>query len=617
MVMLETAKEKTFRPKISFSRVTQLFFTFREVTKIVAQINLSFLILIFVLNAVWGFSTIPGLYLDKLIIDRLVKNIGNPNWHAAIYVVGLLAAFRLILELVRSLLSNVNGFLSRSLARRFDAYLEVLMAKKLSELDLYTIEDPAFKNKFDKIERESGQRAWGLMMPLSNIPNYLVGFISSVVVLVFLHPLIALSIVVVSIPQFIVNSSFIKKNYELSTFLSPLWRLWGWLSYYLVRNKNYMELKILNLSGHLTEKLKETQKKVLDSSIDLAKKREMSNFGSYLPFLLLEFAVSVYLIFLVVIQKITIGSFNLYLGSLRSAQSNLSGLVSAILEIYENYIYVADLVWFLNLTPKIENQIASTNKKLTKDFSIEFKDVWFKYRAEQPWILKAINFKVNPGEKIALVGENGAGKSTLIKLLARFYDPQKGEITVGTSCLDKINLNAWRNRIGILFQEFETYPFSAHETIGYGDIVRVSDVGAIKDAAGKTGINQFVEDLPLKYENPLNPEFEGGVRPSIGQWQRLGISRMLFREKAKLIIMDEPTSSVDPEAEEKIFKELSRVAKEKILIFVTQRFSTVRIADRIFVMDKGRIIEQGTHRELMGLNGKYARLFNLQAKGYQ
>lgn len=604
------------KPKITFGRLGQLVFTFKEATKLALQVNPRLLILLFVLNAIWGFTAAPGFYLEKLIIDSLVANIGTTDVRAAVMAVGILVALRLLLELTRNILSRVNQFLRRTLSRLFEAELSVIIGKKLAELDLETIEDPDFKDKFDKIVNESGRRAWGLMIPLSDIPNYLIGFISSVGLLIILHPLVTIGVIIMSIPQVFVDSRYIKKGYKLRTELSPLHRVWGWLNYYLVRNRNYMEMKILSLTSFLSDKLKGVQKAVLSKQIELSKKRQVSSFAGVLPLTLFEFGVSIWLIFLVVVERITIGSFEMYLRALRSSGQNLTSLVSSILEIYENYIYVNDLVWFLGLDPKIEGNVGG-KKLINKSSEIEFKNVWFKYRDSQPWVLKDVNLKINKKENVALVGLNGSGKSTLIKLIARFYDPQKGEVLVDKVKLASYDLETWRNNLSVLFQEFESYPFSAKESIGYGDVSRINNIEEIKEAAKKTGMDEFIEGLPKKYNNPLDPVFEKGVRPSIGQAQRIGISRMLFRKDANIVIMDEPTSSVDPEAEEKIFQELIKETKDKILIFVTQRFSTVRLADRIFVVDKGKIIEHGTHKKLIKFDGKYAKLFNLQAKAYQ
>ncbi|MBU0569902.1 ABC transporter ATP-binding protein/permease, partial [Patescibacteria group bacterium] len=269
-----------------------------------------------------------------------------------------------------------------------------------------------------------------------------------------------------------------------------------------------------------------------------------------------------------------------------------------------------------NLEPGIEKISESGSTSEIENISIEFKNVWFRYQKDLPWIIKDVSFKISPGERIAMVGENGVGKSTLIKLLARFYEPGKGEVLVNGKNVSSLNLLQWREKLAVLFQDFEGYPFSVRESIGYGDVKRMGSLKEIKKVARDTGIDDFIEGLSLKYDTPINPRFEKGIHLSNGQWQRIAISRVLFRKNAKVMILDEPTSNVDPEAEEMIFKKLVRLTKDKILIFVTQRFSTTRIADRIFVVHGGRVVEDGTHKELMERNEKYARLYNLQAKAY-
>ncbi len=612
----KSLKEILPQPRLAFDRVGQITFTLKEVIKLAFSIKPKLLVLVFILNAFWGLTAVPGFYLEKLIIDTLLSAAGNPNWkpvfNLAIFYVGL----SLLLSLLRNFLSSLNGFLRRNLSRYFDAELDVRLGQKVSELSLSTLEDPEFRDRFNKVERESGRRAWQLMMPLSDIPNYLLGFISSAGVLALVHPLVALGVFLISIPRLLIDSRFIKKEYEYHTQTASKNRIWSWLRHYLVNNRNFMELKILGLSDLLTSRMRKVAKETLRLREELSKKRELFGLFGLFPLSIFEFGLSVLLVFWVIIGRITIGSLQLYLRSLRSAEQNLTGLVSSFLEIYENYMYVTDLVWFLNL--EVEEKSIGYKKLELKgsELSIEFKNVWFAYKKNDPWVLRGVSFKINPGEKIALVGENGAGKSTLIKLLSGFYRPQKGEIKIGGKNVGEIDLLAWRNDLAVLFQEFELYPFSVKETIGFGDIARIDKDEEIKEAIKKTGLNEFIDNLSKGYETPLSPELEGGIRPSIGQWQRLGIARVLFRKRAKVLILDEPTSNVDPEAEEKIFNELVEVTKNKLLIFVTQRYSTVRIADRIFVMNKGQIVEEGTHNELMKKEGKYKRLFTLQAQAY-
>lgn len=603
--------------RIKHNRFTQLVFTYKEVSRIALRVQKRYFITLFLLSAFWGFLAIPGFFIEKLVLDTLISFIGHPDIRKAVLTVGLLIAARIGLDLLREFISRTTGFLRNALSRLISAEIQMMIARKLSELDMGTLEDSKFKDKFEKIERESGGRAWGLMRPITDIPNYLVAFVSSVGVLVLLHPIVALGIVLFSIPEFLVDSKFIKKGYDLDTELAPLNKVHGWLHYYLIRNRNFMELKILNLSDHLSNMMADIQTESITKKNDLTKKRHVNKFASSLPISIYELAVSLWLIVLVVTQKITIGTTQLYLRSLNSAHNNLSGLVNSFLEIYENYIYVADLIWFLNLKPKIEEHKGSVKVASGEQFSIEFKNVWFRYKKDGEWILKGINFKISPKENIALVGLNGSGKSTLIKLLARFYDPQKGKILIGGVNLEDLDITSWRSRIAVLFQEFESYPFSVKESIGYGDLARLDNLEEIKDSAKLTGMTRFIESLPKKYKNPLDPQFDKGVKPSLGQQQRLGISRMLFRKDASVLILDEPTASVDPEAEAKIFEELVGESKDKILLFVTQRFSTVRLADRIVVMRDGKISELGTHKALMKAGKGYAKLFKLQARGYR
>jgi len=603
------------KPTVRFNRASQLFFTLKELIKIVKKINPRLLIIVFIVNACAGLLAVPGFYLEKMFLDTIIANIGVPDWTQVLGTLTLIVTGRILLSMGRSFLDRISGFLQRTLAQLFDAYLDAMMAQKLGELDLATIEDPAFKDRFTKIQQDRGRRAWGLMMPLANIVDSSVGFISAVAVLVFFNPLIALGAIIVSLPRFLIDSKFIKREYQLAKDIAPLHKKWGWLNYYLIRNRNFMEVKLLGLQGYLTHQLMHVQKQSIDAQVALRKERMLSNFGSTIPLSILELGLTIWLGILVIVQRITLGSAQLYIRSLGSAQSNLNQLMNSLLEIYENYLYVVDLVWLLKLEPKIDESESSVMAPQT-DITIEFRDVWFKYREDQDWILKGVSFSINLHENLAIVGLNGSGKSTLIKLLSRFYDPQKGQILVNGQNLKDFNQNSWKARLAVLFQEFETYVFSVKESIGFGDVERLNNQKEITAAAKQTGMHEYITSLPLQYKNPLHNDFPHGERPSAGQSQRFGIARMLFRKDAQILIMDEPTSNVDPEAEEQIFKELVISTKKKILIFVTQRFSTVRLADRIMVLEKGKIIEIGTHHELIKNRGRYRELFELQAKGY-
>lgn len=570
---------------------------------------------VIILSSVTGFASVANVYFEKIIIDRLVTAYTLGDYDRAIFFSIVAVVFlALIVSLGISILNSLSDFLTRMLSRFFDLELDRLMAKQMTSLDIVTLEDPDFKDRFDKIQRESGRRAWQLIPLLSELPQYVVGFITSVGIISIIHPLLGLGVVLISLPRMLVNKKYVKKRYQLDSDIATDNRMWGWLSSYLLRSSNYMELKVLGIADYMINRMTSIGNSMFERRMKLHKNNEVERIWTLFPTTFFELVVSALLIYWVLIRRITVGTFQLYLRSVRAAQNNFISLVRVLIELYENYIYVTDLIWFLNLKPTIADD--ENSKGVPTSFNIKFDEVWFKYREGNAWSIKGVSFDIKRGEKIALVGENGAGKTTLIKLLARFYDVSRGSIMINDTNLKEINHKIWKEKFAILFQQFEQYPFTAQESIGYGDITRLSDLSSIRTAARKVGIDDYIESLPLKYENPLTPEFEKGIHPSVGQWQRIGIARMLFRQSAEVLILDEPTSNVDPEAEEKIFKELSKITKDKILIFVTQRFSSVRIADRIFVMDKGRIIETGTHDELMKLGGKYHRLFTLQANAY-
>lgn len=256
----------------------------------------------------------------------------------------------------------------------------------------------------------------------------------------------------------------------------------------------------------------------------------------------------------------------------------------------------------------------SVPKNITQ--GIEFRDVWFKYDHSPHWVLKGVSFKVDPKDNIAIIGKNGAGKTTLIKLICRFYDPQKGEILFNGQNIKSYNIRDYRHQLSALFQDFAQYPFSAEDNIRFGDTDRKKTKVGIKKVAKLTGITDFIDSLPLGFKNPLDKEFVGGVEPSKGLWQRVALARILYRN-AHILILDEPTSNVDPESEEQIFGDVLRVAKDQIIFLVSHRFSTVRKADKIMVLENGVVVEYGTHQDLITLRGRYHELFSLQAQGYQ
>jgi ATP-binding cassette subfamily B protein len=306
----------------------------------------------------------------------------------------------------------------------------------------------------------------------------------------------------------------------------------------------------------------------------------------------------------------------LYLALFRQGQSTFQSILSAVGNIYENNLFMANFFEFLGLRPQLGLTGGERTLPVALSQGIEFRGVGFRYPDNGEWALRNINLTIRPGEKIALVGHNGAGKTTLIKLLSRLYDPTEGMILIDGVDIRELKPIELQNRIGVIFQDFVRYHLPVSENIGFGQIDSVDDMARIVEAARKSGADAVVENLPEGYDTMLGRWFRGGQELSLGQWQKIALARAFMRD-AEILVLDEPTASLDAATEYEIFQHFKELTDGKMAILISHRFSTVRMADRIVVIEAGRITELGSHEELMRLEGAYARLFSMQAEGYR
>ncbi len=578
------------------------------------QTNAWLLVFVTLINSFWGLTNLPVLYINKMLIDVVIAAIGGNSVTASIRTVFLLIVVRSIIELSRSFLTRLNNVCSNQLASRMNAKIEVILGEKLNSLDVPTVESPAFQDKYKKIDRQYNSRAWGMISPLSEFPNAIFTIISSIVPIFSFQPLIALFSLVAVVPQGFVNSKNSRADYEAEDKLSKDYRIWGWINYIIRGSNTLYENIILGNTGYLSKQLSVVADKILTSNYKRRLKRAHLRNLADIPAFLVSIGLNTYFFALAIMGKVSLGTAQMLYQASNSLGNGFSMMFNNISQVYEDSLFMTDFTWFMDLQPL--NQQGKITPQKTFKRGVVFDNVWFKYPSSRKWILKSVSLEVGPKDNVALVGENGAGKTTLLKLLCGLYQPSKGKITVNGISVDQYKYDKYHKILSVLFQDFSTYPFSARESIGYGDIDKIDDLASIELVAKQTDVHGFINKLPNKYETPLTKELEGGLDPSKGQWQRIGLSRALLRD-SKIVILDEPTSNVDSKAEEDIFKKLLKIVKDKILILVSHRFSTVRRADKILLLDNGKITEQGSHEQLMKLDGKYAHLFNLQAKSYQ
>jgi ATP-binding cassette subfamily B protein len=314
--------------------------------------------------------------------------------------------------------------------------------------------------------------------------------------------------------------------------------------------------------------------------------------------------------------KISLGDMTLYLSIFRQGQSTFQAILSAVGSIYQNNLFMANLFDFLGLKPAMSIAVQRQRLPLPLRTGIEFRGVGFRYAESADWALRDIDLAIRPGEKIALVGPNGAGKTTLIKLLSRLYDPTAGAILIDGIDIRALDPLELRQRIGIIFQDFVRYHLPARENIGFGQIEALHRLDQIIEAARKSGAHPIIESLPDGYQTMLGRWFHGGHELSVGQWQKIALARGFMRD-AEILVLDEPTASLDAETEYEIFRRFQELTDGKMAILISHRFSTVRMADRIVVIQEGRIAEIGTHQELLDQRAIYAHLFSMQAEGYR
>ncbi len=557
------------------------------------------------------FPLIQVLLLAKLL-DLLgqVKNLNfsNLGWIISVY---LLASF--IKLILKSFLEVKEAFLQI----QQESFIDLQISKKLTELDPATFEKPEFQSLIAQLDGVKGTLQMHLVR-FTGLIDAVFKFITAAIVVSITFPLFAPIIIIATIPSYIAWDRYRIKTWPFYIERkSMVTRVTQYIKNLLSSDSTSKEAIIFQTGPVLLEKIKKEQRSY---SKDFAKANDPWVFN-LLAARIIQFGAFVYFQYLnlskVFQGVLSIGQFTLIFQQSLNLTLSAEDILNQYSSMSARNKYLDKYFEFLD-TKKVINSpsesVAIPNKP--EPPIVEFKNVSFRYPGTERDILKDFNLTIQSGEKVALVGENGAGKTTLIKLLLRFYDATEGEILINGINIKDLSIEEWHKQIGALFQDFIKYQFTFKENVYFGDLTKKQEEEFLKEAIEKSGADKYLDTLPDKYDQVVGKMFEGGIDLSGGQWQKLALARAFFRD-APILVLDEPTSAIDAKAEYEIFQKVQSLQKDKTVVIISHRFSTVRNADRILILDEGKIIEEGNHEQLMRKKGLYAELFNIQAQGYK
>ena len=564
--------------------------------------------------------TIPALvpfafaYIFKLVIDQVVLSVSSGSIDFNKFILLFTGGFAVYT--IQSLAFSAQDYFNRLLYTKIPISLYQIVLSKISTLDIAYFEDSEFKNTLEKVRDAYSWRPLNMMEYLLFGFQSLIQVVVAVVILATLAPLLIVIILIVALPELISRIKESELSWGIWDAQSPHRKKFWYISSMLQERDSVLEMKLFQLPKRFLSEIRGIQKNIYEDNKVLATKylgiNSIFNVLGGITF----FAVLLFIVLEAIAKRITVGDISYYTTVITNLQSGVGGLFRNLVRIFSESLYTASVFEVLDAPPKIKQIEKPTKINLNKPPLIELKNVSFTYPGSKKAVLKNFNLSLNPKEKIALVGENGSGKTTIIKLLCRFYDVDEGEILINGVNLKKLDLNDWYKALGVLFQDFVKYEYRAWENIHFGKADEKENIKRVVEAANLAGADPMIRKLEKGYEQMLGRTFEGGVELSIGQWQKIALARGFFRS-APILILDEPTAAIDAKAEAEIFNRVEKLSKDKTVIIISHRFSTVRNADKIYVIDNGGIIESGSHTQLMKLNGQYATLFNLQAKGYQ
>ena len=556
----------------------------------------------------------PALFwVSKLIIDAIFRivtthqPIGHKLWW--------LVAAEFALAVSTGLVGRLIDYSDALLAGKYTNHISVRVMEHAASLDVMAYEDPVFYDRLERARVQATDRLYMIQAIGRLIQQVITTITLSISIMVF-SPWLLLLLIVGVIPAFVGETHFAFVGYAKNFRQTPIRRQLDYLRILGGSKEAAKELKLFGLQDFLTGRFKRLSNQVYEEDIALARRKVIA--GSLLSMIGTAgyYTAYVYAVWRTVTGVFSFGTLTLLANAIREASSNLQQTFSSLSTIADQALFMTDLIAFFEMRPTIRSKPNALPAPRPIRSGFEFRNVSFQYPGSSRLILNKLNFKLRPGERVALIGENGEGKTTIVKLLTRLYDPVEGQVLLDGIDLREYDLDDLYREIGVIFQDFMRYEMTARENIAVGKIEHVNDLDLLKRSAQKSMADEVVGKLGAGYEQMLGRRFDGGVDLSGGEWQKVALARAYLRD-AQVLILDEPTSALDARSEYEVFQRFAELTTGKMAIFISHRFSTVRMADRIVVLENGRIAEEGDHEELTHLGGRYAEMFELQAASYR
>lgn len=565
---------------------------------------------------VQGMLPFASLYLLKLVVDSATSALTLPDketaFKAVVYLIGLAAAVALFGAFCRSFAAVVNEAQANAVTDR----MQKILHSKSIEVDLAYYESSQYYDKLHRAQRDAPYRPTQILNSLVNMAQNGISLVAVALLVFSLHAGIGIILFIGILPDIILRIKYSEKNYQWHLKKTPVERQASYFNWLLTGDRHSKEIRLFGLGQIFMKRSRVLWSQIRQEKLKMSFQRSLGEFLSQIFANLVIFGSFAYIAYQTVYGAITLGALVMYYHAFQRSQSFLRGFLENVAALYEHSLFIRDLYEFLDLEPSVSEPLNPKRVPRPIKDGIVFEGVSFKYPDSQRMALENVNISIQAGEKIALVGENGSGKTTLVKLMCRLYDPTEGCIRIDGTSLQDFSISDLRRETSVILQDYVKYQLTARDNIWFGNINVPSNDETIEVSARLSGADKVIKGLHKGYDTILGKRFEEGEELSTGEWQKLALART-FLSDAQIVVLDEPTSSLDPKAEAEVFENFYNVFRHRTVVFISHRFSTIRLADRIYVLNNGKILETGSHDDLVHFGGIYAQLFEKQAVYYK